>query len=216
MMTPMTTAFSRLSKIGIGIGGKKEKNGNGGKDGNNQQANPVTNSRQGRRTSLSSSILVFLTIELTSVLGSDPFALDNSLCFCRSKEQMAANGTTSSTPKSTDNSRGDCNTERGVLKGDPGIAANPIPGIPCRTQPIDSRLKCNVQEHDSINTFLRPDNLLMTDVSIKMDQTKPYLVGNKLMRQIPLRDPSKQLSDKELRCLHWVVGESVERHGTVR
>lgn len=66
---------------------------------------------------------------------------------------------------------------------------------------------------ESINTFLRPDNLLMGDANVKMDQTRPYLVGNKLMREIPLRDTTKILSDKELRCLHWVIGESVERHG---
>ena len=73
---------------------------------------------------------------------------------------------------------------------------------------------CVVPECDSINTFLRPDNLLMGDVHVKMDQTRPYLVGNKLMREIPLRDTSKILNDRELRCLHWVIGESVERHGT--
>ncbi|GAV05968.1 hypothetical protein RvY_16014-3 [Ramazzottius varieornatus] len=68
-------------------------------------------------------------------------------------------------------------------------------------------------DQHSINTFLRPDNLLMGDANIRMDQTKPYLVGNKLMREIPLRDTTKILNDKELRGLHWVIGESVERHG---
>ncbi|OQV12333.1 hypothetical protein BV898_13442 [Hypsibius exemplaris] len=67
-------------------------------------------------------------------------------------------------------------------------------------------------ECESINTFLRPDNLLMGDAHVKMDQARPYLVGNKLMREIPLRDTSKILNDKELRSLHWVIGESVERH----
>lgn len=86
---------------------------------------------------------------------------------------------------------------------------------PCTMQPEPT--PCPVEcDQQSINTFLRPDNLLMGDANIRMDQTKPYLVGNKLMREIPIRDTTKILNDKELRSLHWVIGESVERHGILK
>lgn len=108
----------------------------------------------------------------------------------------------------------DCGAiDKPVLVKDPGPYPSQWPGVPCRKDPVDPRLKCHGTETESINTFLRPDNLLMTEVNLRENQTKPYLVGNKLMREIPIRDPTRQLTDKELRCLHWVVGESVERHG---
>ncbi|XP_055336216.1 uncharacterized protein LOC129586803 [Paramacrobiotus metropolitanus] len=109
-----------------------------------------------------------------------------------------------------DDDRDDC--QRRELKKEPDIWPNQYPGLPCRTEPIDNRLRCPGMDEDSVNTFLRPDNLLLTEINVKLDQTRPYLVGNKLMKEIPLRDTTKQLNDKELRCLHWVVGESVERH----